>query len=273
MTELFHNAWSGWQNYIESGKMIALLPAALLFLWCGRKKKEQKAFLVYTTVMAAGCVLPVTAALLMRYQTGFYGYIEIWSLVPVTAVIAFAGAAFLTEGWENGRQWRNHALPAAALLLTAVLLGALPWVRSESWEADDDQRRHAYAVLEQLEELYGNESVLCLWAPREIMEYAREADAAVTLPYGRNIWDLTLNGYTFDQYGECQRELAMWMERDSSEWNENIVKDILTELIQEAEVNCILLPADMGRDVVRAMEETYGCQAQPVEEYIMFRIG
>ena len=270
---LFHNAWSGWQNYMESGKMIALLPAALLFLWCSRKEKEQSVFLVYASVMTAGCILPVTAALLMRYQTGFYEYKDIWSLVPVTAVSALGAAVFLMKGWGDGRHYRNFCLPAAALMLTAVLFCAMPGsdAAEESRRAQENKRRHAYETVEQIMAFYKDaDSDLCLWAPCEIMEYAREADGRILLPYGRNMWDPSLSGYTYDSYGECQKELYLWMEQRREEWTASMAEEIWPDLVQEAGVNCILLPKDADREVVAVLEEKWECQAQPLLDYLLF---
>ena len=44
MRELLRNAWLGWQNYTDDGKLAALLLAALLFLWLRNKKVSQKGF-------------------------------------------------------------------------------------------------------------------------------------------------------------------------------------------------------------------------------------
>ena len=54
--------------------MAALLLAALAYLWFTGRGKGQKALLLYASLAAACCVLPVTAALLMAYQTKFYDY-------------------------------------------------------------------------------------------------------------------------------------------------------------------------------------------------------
>ena len=76
------DAWLGWKSFISNGKLAALLLAALIFLWYNRKQVERK-LLVYTSVMAVCCILPVTAVVLMGYQTKFYDYEWIWSLVPL----------------------------------------------------------------------------------------------------------------------------------------------------------------------------------------------
>lgn len=270
--ELFHNAWSGWQSYVEGGKVIALLPAALLFLWCSRKEKEQQVFVMYASVATLGCILPVTAALIMRYQTGFYAYKDIWSLVPMTAVSACGAAVFLARKWKDGRQWRYYGLPAAALVLAAVVFCAMPnpGALDDGREREKDQRQYVYGVVEQLAPLCRDaDHPLCLWAPREIMEYAREADGRILLPYGRNMWDPSLNGYTYDSYGECQKQLYLWMEQYQEEWSADMAGEILPGLVQEAGVNCILLPKNTDPDVVAALEENWECRAQSIGDYLL----
>lgn len=212
MTELMRKAWLGWAEYTDHGKLAALLLASLLFLWFGRKKAEQRTLRLYATVMTVCCIFPPGAAVLMAYQTKFYDYMWIWSLVPMTAVTAW-GIVLALEGlWPDFRpgQWRR-GLPAGAILLGAVLLcgslGRPVW--SDKGQAAE--RSHAYSVLDELEEVWQEER-LCLWAPQRIMEYAREANPEILLPYGRNMWDTSLNGYAYDVYDENIVEMYLWME-------------------------------------------------------------
>ena len=97
MTELLKNAWLGWRDFTTAGKMAALFLIALLFLWVNYKKVKQKVFLIYTTVSAACCMIPVTAVGLMLYQTKFYDYEWVWSIVPLTAMTGFAVTVFVTD--------------------------------------------------------------------------------------------------------------------------------------------------------------------------------
>ncbi len=214
MAEYLQNAWTGWTGYTDNGKLPALLMAVLLFLWFGRKRREHTPLLVYTSLMTICCVLPVTAALLMMYQTKFYHYEWIWSLVPLSAVTAWGLACGWTEyRAENGGQWKKTApftLLLLALLLFCGSLGSAVWDR----DARREERRAAYSVLEQLSDRYSGER-LCLWAPWEVMEYAREKDAGILLPYGRNLRDGFLNAYSYDAYPEEIVMLEQWMEHMS----------------------------------------------------------
>lgn len=279
MMQLFRNAWLEWRNYTSDGKLAALLLATLLYLWFGRKHREQKAFLLYTTAAAICCILPATAALLCMYQTKFYDYRWIWSLVPQTAVTAYGTVLLLADCWAEGKDagWRR-GLPVTALLLAVFLLcgglGAEVW----NWNEQAEESRQAQDVLAGIAELcQGGET--CLWAPREIMEYAREIDAAVKLPYGRDMWDISLNAYTYDVYDENTIKMYQWMQEtgenaaekrqseDASQGRPGLEDSVAYAL--SAGVNCILLPQDVEADTLRRIEELLDVDAQILGEYYL----
>lgn len=304
MAELLKNAGIGWSDYLNSGKLAVLLLAALLFLWFGRREKEQGAFLLYTSVTTALCILPVTAVLLMLYQTKFYDYEWIWSLVPLTAMAAYGITLFLTEYWKGIEKKRWYGGIPVTLLLLAVLLlcGSLG---REVWDRDGEkeERERAYAVLDQIREQYPD-AALHLWAPRDILEYAREKDAGITLLYGRNMWDPSLNAYAYDVYSRNVVMAYRWMEwaqltgegsvevepdekQDSgaageaaaaggADAEEQLSGPQIFTLEDSAAtaltngVNCILLPEISKQDTVRGMEKALGVQARQTEGYYVF---
>ena len=95
MWRMVQDAWAGWINFTDSGKMAALAIVALLYLWLAfRCKGPQKRLMIYGAITVTLCICPATAAVLMYYQTRFYNYQWIWSMVPLTALIAFAGTLF-----------------------------------------------------------------------------------------------------------------------------------------------------------------------------------
>ncbi len=276
MTELLRKAWLGWTDYIDYGKMAALLAAALLFMWFGKKKVVHKPLLLYTTVITVCCVLPPTAAVLMAYQTIFYDYQWIWSLVPVTAVTAWGAVLFLTEIWPDFKPalWRK-GLPGAALVAAvAVLCGPLG---SSGLDKDrlPEKKMYAYSVLETVKETYPGER-LCLWAPREIMEYAREADPAILLPYGRNMWNIALSGYAYDSYDERMTAMYQWMEGlQGADFSEAAASDPAASescvgYALDTGVTCILLPKDTEPETVRKLEKTLNVEARKLEDYWIF---
>lgn len=278
MAELLKNAWIGWQDYTREGKLVVLLLASLLFLWFGRKHREQKALLYYTSMATACCIVPVSAVVLMLYQTKFYDYEWIWSMVPLTAVTAYGISLFWTEycGERKAGGWRGR-LPLTALLLAAVLLcgnfSGQIWKDGEGRE----EKQQAGIVLDMLS-AHCPESNICLWAPREIMEYARETDASLRLPYGRNMWDYALNAYSYDVYDEEILLLYQWMTQVEETGETELKREAeqkavslekIADYALEAGVNCVLLPESMEPKSIERMEKALGTEAQAMGDYYL----
>lgn len=215
MTEYLGHAWQGWLGYTDHGKLAALLLAALLFLWLGRKslQGQRRELLVYSTVMTVCCICPVTAAGLMLYQTRFYDYQWVWSLVPGTIVIAWGMTLFLSRQWQEFRltEWKK-GLPVTCLLLAITLLCGSMGGEVAGTDPEKQDRQQAAEVLAQVTGQFP-EGEICLWAPRKVMEYTRETDPGIRLFYGRNLWDQSLNAYAYDVYQKDMEAIYVWMER------------------------------------------------------------
>ena len=310
MGELIRNAWLGWLNYTDKGKAAALFLAVLLFLWLG-KYREYKRLLLYTTCMAVLCIFPPTAAILMLYQTRFYDYQWIWSMVPVTLMIAWGGVIFLTGIWENYRK-KGIFRPACmtffvlALLLLCGNMGNQEWQSERTWQQPQIER--ALEAVLRGENLGGTEGNgdsqdICLLAPREIVEAARAYSGEIGLFYGRNMWDAALNAYSYDVYDKDVQEIYQWMcmLEDGNEQlvsgNEEAGNEQLMGSNQEAAneqsmnrggeaenqkilqkaldkgVNRILLPESAGGETVSDIERILDVQAQKLDGYYLICIN
>lgn len=277
MKELFTSAWLGWVRFISDGKLAAVFFAALLFLWLRRGREANRTFLVYASVTAACCVLPFTAAFLMMYQTGFYDYGWIWSLVPLTAVTAYGFAELLTElGKDSGDGPRKRSLKAVLLLTGVIVLCGNLSGMPDDGAGDAAERKRAKVLLERLEEMTGDTRI-CLWAPENVLEYARELNGRILLAYGRNMWDQALNAYTYDVYDQPTVDLYRWMDRlDMEDWEKPYSEELSVTAAQCAEtarskgVNCILLPEVTAQESVAELEEALGVKAERLEGYYLF---
>jgi len=290
--ELLEKAWAGWIGYITQGKLAALLFAVLLAWWFGKKSEEHKQLKLYTTVMSVCCVIPVTAALIMTYQTKFYDYEWIWSMVPVTGVIAYGLTAFLAEfcGEGSGRKKSVRGGVAVACLAVLLLCGSMGADKEDSVSVYAERliryglvvdesaiRREVYNVVEEIGGLAGEEEVV-LWAPLEVLEYAREVDAGIRFPYGRNMWDASLNAYSYDVYDEEIHDMYIWMEYQNFKGDEAWRKELTGDgempsgdsCIQKAlelGVNCIVLPKVTEETTVSRVAEALGGEVRQIEEY------
>lgn len=226
MQELLRNAISGWSRYTDQGKYAVLFLGALLVLWFLGKSGEKVPFkkdsdsetarsllLKYASLTAAMAVFPLTAVVMMMYQTRFYDYEWIWSGVPVTLVIAW-GISEVYLGYCR-THWRGKkAQPvgfAAACLAVIFLCGNLGNGMNDRLMTREGEEKAA-AVVDKLTET-GNTQDICLWAPQDILQYVRGIDGDIKLLYGRNMWEDSLNAYTYDTYDTQTCKLYEWMEQ------------------------------------------------------------
>lgn len=289
MGELIGRAFRGWQEFEGGNKLTALfLLALLMFAALNLGEGSQRRLFRYGAVMGILCICPVTAAVLMQYQTRFYDYQWIWSLVPCTAVTACGGVLLLDRLWGAGicTGWRKGVLLAGIFALILLCGGNA----GSKWDVRDlrEEREKAARTLEAVSE--GQEEI-CLWAPKEILEHARSLDGGLTLVYGRNMWREHLNAYSYDTYTQEQRNLYVWMslaektgfldaevegglEAAGETLPEGTVlrgKDAVRDALALG-VNRILLPGCMEEDAIEELEGVLQCPAERVEEYYLFRL-
>lgn len=272
MTELLNAAWRGWLEFTDVGKMAAPLLVSLLFLWTYYEKAGKREFLTYTTVAAACCILPVTAAALMLYQTRIFDYRWIWSIVPLTAMAGFGMTVFLVEALPDCVQKnRVKGTLAALLLLAAVLLCGGLGEKPRNTDSAEDRSRAEGVLAEAQARMPGRE--LVLWAPREIMEYARAYDGSIRLVYGRDMWDGVLNAYVGSGYPPEIHAMQQWMDdgcrEEEGRAEEAQVRDFL-ETAAAAGVNCILLPAGVRTEVLGQLEALTHTEAEVMDRFYLF---
>ncbi|MCM1027537.1 MAG: hypothetical protein NC432_13985 [Roseburia sp.] len=276
--EFLKNAWDGWYSFSTGGRLTALFLIALLFLWIYYKRILHRPFLAYATAAALCCCLPPTAAVLMMYQTRFYDYEWIWSLVPMTALIGYAATIFvsdiLPETVRGDR--RKSAVVLIGLLAITLLCGGMgfaPWDSAR----EQTEREAAEKVLPQLKSRMGEKGIF-LWAPREILEYAREYDAGIRMLYGRDMWEQALCAYSYGGYGQEAHRLYDWMEgaaenvgfaRTEGEDGEIPSARECAEILKDTDINCILLPGDTEEETIGYFEEILGMRREKLENYYL----
>lgn len=264
MWKLLNNAWEGWLSYTGKGKFAALLILVLLFLWFRREECRERLLLVYTSIVLICCIFPVTAAILMKIQTGFYSYEWIWSYVPLTIMIAYGGVVLKDTLWRKQRKLQKGILAAVALLLI-FLCGGIGGTTAEFVNGEDKQA--AEAIVSALCE--DTEEEICLWAPKEIMEVARATNGRLRLPYGRNIWDASLGAYFYEPYGKTEERLYLWMCEAEKGNGEYVKEDKTIAMALDLGVNRILLPQSIAREEIQKISDTLGLDMQVFEGYYL----
>ncbi|MBE5883547.1 MAG: hypothetical protein E7291_03845 [Lachnospiraceae bacterium] len=291
MQELLINAWHGWLRYTDGGKFAALLLLVLLFFFF-KKKEKNRLFVLYTAIMTVLCIFPVSAAVLMMYQTRFYDYEWIWNYVPVVVMIAYGGAIILTDCWERYKGSAGKRIGITAAVLALVFLSGSMGQKVFDAEEELQQRKQSREVLTALSNLAEEE--LCLWAPQEIMAEARAFDGGIVLPYGRNMWEASLGAYSYETYGKTEQKLYAWMcnleETGTIEciWDDYSDEGILDaeeqspvtlitgrwcmEAAKEIGVNCILLPDTVQEPDLKVLKAALGVEAEQLAGYYLFWI-
>ena len=284
MWELLNNAWNGWGNFIFYGKYPVLLLLVLVVFWFFSDRKKEPVLLGYTTVMTVCCIFPLTAALLMQYQTKFYDYQWVWNYVPLLIVVAFAGTLVL----GHCRKWAAALVMLVIILLCGRLTDPLAEVKTD-WQ----QTAAAEKVVTAIAEAETEETIM-LWAPKEVMASARVYAPGIKLPYGRDLWDASLGAYTYDTYTQVEDDLCQWMHCagvfgtvDGYRLDGTVLKGkVCVEQALELGVNCIVVPAVMTQEAIaeltaileeklgladgQASGEDRSVQMQQLEAYYIF---
>ena len=212
MRELLQNALYGPGSYFQSNHMAVLVLGILLYFFVAERAPmaQEKRLLRVTALMVVLVLFPGSSVGLMLYQTRFYSYHWIWSLVPVTLCIAWGGTLLLWEltGQQrrDGKEGRRLAAGMTALLALLLLTGNLGNIRSVGKEQEPARQMAAY-----LEEVPEIREVL-LWGPRSVLEALRRQTGEIRLLYGRNMWESAAAAYAYDTYPMEQQRLFDWME-------------------------------------------------------------
>lgn len=275
MRELMKNAQMGWLQYTNDGKFAALLLVALLLFWFGQKevRGKNRTLIWYTTIMAIVCICPVTAMLLMKYQTKFYDYQWIWNLVPVTAVIALAVTIFWSSMMEKyGKTYGDSCKKIGITLALIALICVSGSMKNpiDITETGGKEQKAAEMILAKISET-GPAGECMIWAPKEIMEWARSLNGQVQLPYGRNMWDEALNAYVYDVYGSERVALYEWMTRvEETGAAEEEVGKVCLDMAEMLGVTHVVLPKGTEPELLATVEETLDTKGLLVGEYYLY---
>lgn len=303
MMTLLQSALTGWTDYTQHGKFAALLLLAILYLGfvlygdqkekkASGEEKTGKLLYLYGTLITFGCICPVTALILLKYQTSFYSYVWIWAAVPQTALIAWAVTDFLCKLLKE-KNLRNGM--AALILLWILFLSGNPvseWAKEQTTQIPvmtgipgQNRETVAWEILEELS-VYNVEEgrpwEYSLWAPKEVMAAARAYSAEIRPVYGRSIWDASLGSYSYDTYETWQEDLYLWMDHLETTGETEYLRMDETEgsgrkidfaacldSAGEAGIDYILLPGNLSEDVQAELQETAGNGLQPFGGYFL----
>lgn len=283
MRNLLQAMKDGYGLLTGEGQFLIFFLLALYILWFF-KKNEIKELKRYATVLLLFLLFPLTAKGLMLYATAFYGYAELWVLLPVTLVIGFMLTYFIFE-WAPELPFlkkypmRREAVCIAATAVLLFLCGTLSVmpVKTQMASAGHVLPKETEEILQQYvcEDIPEGEKVWLL-APDDIMAYARTYDGRICLPYGRFLWEKELSAYTYDSYAADAEELHGWVNgtligMDEVEISENYLsmcssKEITVLIFEKERLNADGLAEALDKqDSYRYAGET--------DRYVVYRLA
>ena len=216
MRELLQNAIYGPGNYFRSNYMIVLVLGLLLYFFAAETKLQprEKRLLRMVTVLLILILFPVSAVILMLYQSRSFSYFWIWSLMPVTLFISWGSVTVLWkltgQNRRDGGAGRRLLAGIAVLLALLLLTGNMGRIQTVSEEkaAVSSQAGQVASYLQEMPEI---EKTL-LWAPRSVLEAVRQRNSGIRVLYGRNMWEPEAAAHAYDIYSIEQQRLFDWME-------------------------------------------------------------
>lgn len=272
MWEMIRHAWEGWLSINLSGKYIVLVISLLVYLWIGKvgytMKEEHKRMLLYTTVLVPLCICPLTAAVFMGYQTRFYDYPWIWSMVPITVMIAMGGTIMLIHMQEDSllpKAWQRG-------IFVAVLV-ALLWLSGDLGKQEQQlsQEKLDYQTAEIIvEQLQAENRPLCIWGPTMVQEYVRIIDPQIQVPYGRNMWDKSLNAYFYDTYDE--ESILLYKTMDYAQNKARFTDVEMLDLAIDKGVTHLVLPGYLLYEDAVNIAQSLGSEIRQMQGYFVVTV-
>ncbi len=222
MKMLFESLTNG--SFVQMGQFLMLFMVALLVLYL---LDEQRCitFKQYAFLMLLVLLCPLTAKILVVYQTPFYSPDNLWALLPVTPLLAYGlviasvkivGALTSQYGrWNKSVSRRKESILEAfvilGLSLVLFLCGTLEFGKSLTEEAYGDTLIPG-AVCEVLDTLETeNTDGVKVLAVDEVARWARIYDGKIILPYGRNMYESEMTAFTYEVYTEELHLLHDWV--------------------------------------------------------------
>lgn len=242
--------FQGMVEYFTVNKLLAVCFAILLYEFFVHEKLS--VFMKYTLVALLLVLIPPVAVVLLVYQPAIYEYGYIWTIVPVVAVVSYAGVRFFWDmlgGMEKGGRGR-YLIGALVVCGLLFLSGNREHLQTVSLQ--EAELRSGY---EQVGESLSEGTVL--WGPKDLMQWVRRGNGDVKLVYGLDMWDATAAAYDGDAYSteliaayewmQMVESYNVYMENSDTVWFETpeeivLNADAVFSTVENAGANVIVFP-------------------------------
>lgn len=170
------------RNYIGNGYAAGLFAVSFFYLLFTEKDKVKRLILLYlSSVVIALYFCPLFAAGIFRYLDGETYYRFLW-MVPMTAVIAYAGVRLITDCSKKRLRVTAGVFVCAAIMLTGDYVYDNPFFRPA------ENRFHVpHAVAEVCDAIIVEGREVRAAFPEEMIPFVRQYTSLICMPYGREV--------------------------------------------------------------------------------------
>ena len=216
---------SVWQTISGSGALSALYLCAVIFLLLTEKIKSRRLLFVYfPLILTAVLLCPVTYRIFSRLLDEEIYYRFYWML-PMTSTLAYSGVR-LYELYRG----RCRPLVGAAILALFILCGDYVY---DSWQFSTAENEYhiPQAVVDICDQIHREGKEVVAVFPSELMQYVRQYDCTICMPYGRDMLYLNMENELYSLMEETEEPDAGEICRLASEsgcayivvsWNKKI---------------------------------------------------
>lgn len=211
LMQYFERTIGGMERCFEQDKMVVLFLAVLLVLWIDSRHtlcEKENRLLVYSAGMTFVLLCPITAVLVLVYQSAFYDYEWAWNMVPLATVIAYGGVIMYDK--VANRALRKKIFWWLGVVVLLFFCGNQGQIKTVATQ-EAKTRADAQEIAEILAEPMGDGRVI-LWAPKDIMQEVRRVSGEILLVYGKDMWDLKSGAFDYEAYSREFMQAYDWME-------------------------------------------------------------
>lgn len=214
MSELINSMQSALELAGGSPGLTALFLAGLIALWNQKYRGDQQYgnLFWYGAIALFVVISPFFLMLVSEFLPELAtDYMMLW-ILPVVPVILITGV----NAFSFQRTKKERLLFLVAFLAIMLLAGTSAYTRNqykiiENAEYIPDSELEMILKVEEYRQQNGMETVL-LWAPQDIMKYARVYSGDIYLLYGKDLWLGSMDSQMHQIYEEWQREAYIYME-------------------------------------------------------------
>ena len=170
-----------YEGYIGTGMIAGLFLAAAIYLYVAEKNKTTRILFLYIPVVILLLYFcPFFAAVVFLF-TGDEIYYRLLWLVPIVPVLAFTSVKIITGCEGSKKVWTGLAM-SGMIILSGSLVYQSPY-----FSKAQNVYHVPQAVVEICDEIRMDDKWIMAVFPSELIQYVRQYDPLVCMPYGREV--------------------------------------------------------------------------------------